>query len=376
MKKVIISGITGQDGSYMAEYLLQKTDIEVIGGIRRTSQAILSNIQHLLDNPRFRLYTLDLCDVHSITNLIEKEKPDYFINFGASTFVADSWENPHYVMELNANSLIHILEAVRKYRPSCRVYSAGSSEQFGDVIYFPQDINHPYRPRSIYGVSKCAAAHICKVYRESYNLYVVHGILFNHESYRRQEYFVTRKITKGIAKIVKDIEHGEIPTPILLGNLDAKRDWSHAADFVDGIWRMLNQDIYRNDVADLISQYNTSSKLLLPREINPAWRTLLSKKIKDYVLSSNETHSVRDFCTKALGYAGLTGQWKGEGLHEKYFTDDGDPLVSINSSFFRPCEVDLLYGDSTPARQELGWTPRINFDMLVREMVYHDLNEN
>lgn len=351
-KKAIISGITGQDGSYMAEYLLNNT-VQVVGGVRRTSQAILKNIEHLLNNPRFKLFTLDLCDAHSIAGLIEKEKPDYFINFGASTFVADSWNQPSYVMELNANSLIHILEAVRKYQPKCKVYSSGSSEQFGDVFYSPQDMNHPFRPRSIYAVSKIAAGNICKVYRESYGLFVVHGILFNHESKRRQDYFITRKITKGVAKIKRQLERGEKITPIVCGNLDAKRDWSHAGDFVDGIWKMLQQ-----------------------------------KTPKDYILASGEIHSIREFIETAFSKANLdiknvnSDNIKPVGILSDCLVSEyalksyhNETVVESSFEFYRPNEVELLCGDSTPARNELGWAPKFSFDNLVSEMVKYDCDE-
>lgn len=351
VKKVIVSGATGQDGSYMVEYLLANTPHTVLAGVRRTSQPILSNLSACLSNPRLKLVPLDLTDVHSIASLIKNEKPDYFINLGGATFVADSWNSPALTMRTNTESLVHICEGVRHYVPHCRLYSAGSSEQWGNVVYSPQDINHPMRPRSVYGVSKCAAGLICKVYRESFGLFAIHGILTNHESERRQEYFVSRKITKGVAKIVRALAKKQELVPIELGNISAERDWSHAEDFVDGIWKMLNQE-----------------------------------KPKEYVLSSGEIHSVSEFVERSFGEAGIKGEWlkgtKAEDLVYSITAFGGNPIdrfyaVKINPKFYRPAEVEKLLGDSTPARLELGWSPKVSFQELVKRMTKHDiLNES
>ena len=340
MSKVIISGISGQDGSYMAEYLLDNTNHEVVGGIRRTSQAILKNLDRCLSHQRFRLAPLDLCDNHSITELIKKERPDYFINFGATTFVPDSWNQPALTIQVNSIALIHILEAVRNYTPECRIYSAGSSEQMGDVEYSPQDEKHPMRPRSVYGVSKCVSGLISKVYRESYGLYVVHGILFNHESERRQSFFVTKKITEGVARISLELKQEKPLVPLFLGNIDSQRDWSSSKDFVDGIWKMLNQ----------------------------------SKPI-EYILSSGETHSVREFTELAFKFSGYEGQWYGNGVDSRFILKDEIVAVEIDPKLYSPADVELLWGDSTRARTELGWKPKISFQELVQEMVQHDLRE-
>jgi len=369
-KKVIVTGGNGQDGSYMVEYLLENTDNTVIVAIRRTSQAILSNLKGVLDNPRVKLVTIDLNDVHSITSLVRDERPDYFINFGASAFVPDSWNSPAQVMQTNAISLIHILEAVRQFAPECRVYSSGSSEQWGNVIYTPQDEKHPPRPRSIYGVSKVAAGMICKVYRESYGLYVVHGILLNHESERRQEHYVTRKITKGVARIARAIKDGKPFAPLELGNLDAKRDWSHSADFIDGIWKMINQEEYRTP------RLNASVGTDDPN----VSRSILH----EYVLASGETHSIREFVEKAFSAAGIKGRWDNPMQKpdmEKYaWVPNGAYanltfLVTVNPTFYRPADVDLLQGNASAARRELGWSPKVSFDQLVERMVRHDLAE-
>ena len=376
-KKVLITGATGQDGSFMAEYLLENTDNTLILAARRTSQSILSNINHILNSPRVKLITLDLMDGQAICQTIKDERPDYFINLGAQTFVADAWKHPLQHMQINAFSLIHILEAVREYVPTCRVYSAGSSEQFGNG-------NHSYSPRSMYGVSKCTASLIAKVYRESYGLYVVHGILYNHESERRQDYFVTRKITKGVARIKKALDSRQSFEPIELGNLDAKRDWSHASDFVAGIWLMLNQDRFHSITNNPESVWRYS------KETDEESRLYIVSKIKDYVLASGETHSIREFVELAFEEAGIYGHWitkvQKNKLSEEYCMYEPNykicspssvkytnTLIKINPKFYRPADVEHLCGDATAARQELGWQPKISFNQLIKEMVQNDI---
>lgn len=370
-KKVIVTGATGQIGSYMVEYLLENTENIIICAIRRTSQAILSNLKGVINNPRVKMVNMDLCDPHSIDHVIQTERPDYFLNFAASTFVSDSWQNPTLHFQQNTIGLIHIFESIRKHVPLCRVYSSGSSEQWGDVKYSPQDENHPMSPRSPYGCSKCAASHITKVWRESYGLYAIHGILLNNESERRQEYFVTRKITKNVARILKSIQAGEKFEPLKLGNINAKRDWSHSRDFVDGIWRMMNQEACRKDLMHFF----------IAREVKTS--SFWADKLKEYVLSSNETHSIREFVEKSFAIAGVEGAWVGEDLEEKfvvanYLNEVADiksqVLMEVDPQFFRPAEVLLLHGDSTKAREELGWEPKVSFDELVKKMTLHDIN--
>lgn len=346
--KIIITGILGQDGANMAEYLLKNTDALIYGMMRRTSNPNFINCSAFINNNRFKFVYGDLTDSVSIDNLVREISPDYFINFGAQSFVGCSWEIPLQTFEANATGVARCLEAIRRFQPNCRFYSAGSSEEFGDVQYSPQDVLHPVRPRSPYGASKAAARHIVKVYRESYNLYAVHGILFNHEGTKRGEEFVTRKITKGVARIVHSIRNKKPFAPIELGNLDAKRDWSDSEDFVDGVWKMLNQ-----------------------------------QKPKDYVLSSNETHTIREFINKAFAIANLNGIWHGQGTNEElslpnYLMEEDNIcssiLVKINPKFYRPAEVELLLGDSTPAREELAWKPKISFDNLIERMVKYDID--
>ena len=346
--KIIITGILGQDGANMAEYLLANTHYDIYGVMRRSSNPNFINCKNFINNSRFKLVYGDLSDSVSIDSLVKDIQPDYFINFGAQSFVGCSWEIPLQTFDTNATGVVRCLEAIRKHKKSCRFYSAGSSEEFGDVTYSPQDINHPIKPRSPYGASKASARHNVKVYRESYGLYAVHGILFNHEGIKRGEEFVTRKISKGVARIFHALNNQKSFEPIELGNLDAKRDWSDSEDFVDGVWKMLNQE-----------------------------------KPKDYVLSSNETHSIREFIEKGFAAANIFGVWNGSGTEEQFSittkcaitnNSQSSVLVKINPKFYRPAEVDLLWGDSTPARKELGWNPKISFDKLVSRMVSYDID--
>jgi len=347
-KLVFITGVTGQDGSHMADYLLKNTDFLIFGGARRLSIKNHENIKHLENNPRFKLVNFDLSDAHSIYRIIEKLKPDYFINLAAQTFVGSSWDFPAQTWECNTTAVIHILEAIKQHKPNCRFYNAGSSEEYGNVTYTPQDENHPSKPRSPYGASKSAARQLVKVYRESYSLYAIQGLLFNHEGTRRGEEFVTRKITKGVANIKKAILENKSFEPIELGNVEAKRDWSDAEDFVEGIWLMLNQE-----------------------------------KPNEYVLSSNETHTIKEFIWLAFKAAGIEGGWHGNGINAQFsmspnavskYEPKSYVLIKISQKYFRPAEVDLLLGDSNKARNELNWKPKTSFEQLVDKMVKNDLN--
>jgi len=337
-KSIIVTGVTGQDGSHMVDYLLANTDYEIFGCVRRLSVYNHKNISHI-NNERFHLINFDLTDSHSISRIIEKIKPDYFINLAAQSFVGSSWDFAHQTWETNSTSTLHILEAIRLYHPTCRFYQAGSSEEFGDVSYVPQDEKHPLRPRSPYGASKAASRQLVKVWRESYNLYAVQGWLFNHEGTRRGEEFVTRKITKAVSRIKKALDNNQQFDPLQLGNIDAQRDWSDAEDFVGGIWLMLNQ-----------------------------------QEPKEYVLSSNETHTIREFVELAFKAAGIQGYWVGSGLNEMFLQKETEKvLMTINEKFYRPAEVELLLGDSTKARQELEWAPKTSFQNLVDKMVSADI---
>jgi GDPmannose 4,6-dehydratase len=343
-KKIIISGCTGQDGSNMADYLLANTDHQIYGMIRRTAVPSHENLEKALNNLRFQLVVGDLSDSHSLDNLIKEIKPDYFINFAAQSFVGSSWQLPEQTFDINATGVLRCLEAIRKHAPLCRFYNAGSSEEFGEVEYSPQDEKHPLRPQSPYGASKAAARHIVRVYRNSYNLFAIQGYLFNHEGPRRGQEFVTRKITMGVARIRNAFDKSLEVVPIELGNIDAKRDWSDSEDFIRGIWLMLNQE-----------------------------------KPEEYVLSSNETHTIREFVEKAFKAAGIEGAWYGTGKDEYFYSLYGYgnrgaiKLMTINSKFYRPAEVQLLWGNSNKARFDLAWTPKISFDELVKRMVESDI---
>lgn len=377
-KTVFVTGVTGQDGSHMVDYLLKNTDYTIFGGARRLSIKNHENIKHLETNPRFQLINFDLSDAHSISKTIEQIKPDYFINLAAQTFVGSSWDFPAQTWECNTTGIIHILEAIRQHHPTCRFYNAGSSEEYGNVAYTPQDEEHPARPRSPYGASKSAARQLVKVYRESYNLYAVQGLLFNHEGTRRGEEFVTRKITKGVARIKQALVNGKTFEAIELGNVYAKRDWSDAEDFVDGIWRMLNQEQYRDDLKNL-----PIGRPLLTGETTKDIQKELVSKIKEYVLSSNETHTIKEFVELAFKHAGIDGGWHGNGTSEEFsvtptclekYEAASSVLVKINPKFYRPAEVDLLLGNSNLARADLKWTPKTSFEQLVSKMSKNDLS--
>lgn len=342
MKKVIITGVTGQDGSNMADYLLENyDDIMVYGMSRRVSVPNDNNIKHLLKNKNFELFHGDLTDSTSIDNAVKKYQPDYFFNFAANSYVGCSWTSPIHVWETNTTGLLRCLEAIRNYAPNCKFYSAGSSEEMGDVDYSPQDLKHPIKPRSPYGASKAACRHLTKVYRESYNLFAIHSILFNHEGVRRGEEFVTRKITKAVARIAKSLRQGEEFDLLQLGNVESRRDWSDSEDFVRGVWMMMQQN-----------------------------------EPKEYVLASGETHSIKEFVTCAFDVAGIKGEWIGEGMDAK-FVDSSSKVVLAETveKFYRPAEVELLLGDPTDAKKELGWDPKVSFKGLVKKMVEIDLRE-
>lgn len=337
MKKIIITGVTGQDGSHMADYLLKNTNFKIYGAVRRLSVKNHENILHLENEPRFELINMDLNDAHSMRDVIIDIQPDYFINFAAQSFVAGSWDYPIQTWDTDADAVLHILESIRRFAPACRFYNAGSSEEFGDVIYSPQNEEHPLRPQSPYGAAKCAARHIVRVYRESYGLFAIQGWLFNHEGTRRGLDFVTRKISNGVAKIKHAIESGkEIPT-LQLGNIDAQRDWTDAEDFMEGVWMMLNRD-----------------------------------KPKNYILASGKMYTVREFLNESLKCADIKFLSKGSEENEEYYTEDGKLIFKVNPKFYRPAEVHELCGDCSLAEQEMGWTRKTDFYGLVKKMYNND----
>jgi GDPmannose 4,6-dehydratase len=339
MKKAIITGITGQDGSYLAELLLKK-GYEVHGIVRRNSSLNTERIDHLLQNhsdvqQRLFLHYGDLTDSNSLSKLIYTIQPSEFYNLGAQSHVSVSFEIPEYTSDVNALGTLRILECIKQVNSNIRFYQASSSELYGLVREIPQNENTPFYPRSPYAAAKLYAYWITVNYREAYGLYACNGILFNHESPRRGKTFVTRKITTGVANILNGKQE-----KLVLGNLNAKRDWGFAGDYVEAMWLMLQQD-----------------------------------KPDDYVIATGETHSVREFCEHAFRYAGLNLIWTGEGFNEKGIdADTGKELISISSKYFRPSEVDLLLGDSSKAKNKLGWVPKVSFKQLVEMMVNCDKN--
>jgi GDPmannose 4,6-dehydratase len=337
-KKALITGITGQDGSYLAELLLEK-GYDVHGIIRRSSSFNTGRIEHLYKDPhvsqnRLHLHYGDLTDSTSLSRLIHTIAPDEIYHLGAQSHVRVSFDMPEYTAESSALGTLRVLEALRDTQSGARFYQASSSEMFGLVQETPQRENTPFYPRSPYAVAKLYAHWITKNYRESYGMFATSGILFNHESPRRGETFVTRKITRGLARIKLGIED-----TLYLGNLDAKRDWGHARDYVEGMWRIL--------------QHHTPD---------------------DFVLATGETHSVREFAELAAKRIGMDLVWEGSGVDEKGIdTVTGKTLIKIDSAYFRPAEVDLLLGDATKAKTELGWSPTTSFIELVHEMADADL---
>jgi GDPmannose 4,6-dehydratase len=314
MPKALVTGVTGQDGSYLAELLLAK-GYEVAGMVRRTSHHSYERIEHLLD--RVQIVAADLLDQHSLTQVLQETRPDEVYNLAAQSYVPTSWTQPVLTGEFTALGVTRILEAVRLVHPSARFYQASSSEMFGRVVETPQNERTPFYPRSPYGVAKAYGHWITVNYRESYGIYAVSGILFNHESPRRGIEFVTRKVTDAVARIKLGLA-----SELRLGNLDARRDWGFAGDYVDAMWRMLQQP-----------------------------------EAQDYVIGTGTTHSVRDLVQAAFGHVGL--DW------EKY--------VVVDPRFIRPAEVDLLQADPSKARAELGWEPKVSFEELVAMMVEADL---
>ena len=337
MKKALVTGITGQDGSYLAEYLLH-LGYEVHGIIRRSSSPNTKRIDHLCsgnDPNKLILHYGDLTDSGSVIRLIDQIEPEEVYNLGAQSHVKISFEIPEFTSDVNALGTLRLLDSIREVNPKIRFYQASSSELFGKVRETPQNENTPFYPRSPYAAAKLYAYWVTVNYREAYGLFACNGILFNHESPRRGDNFVTRKITTGISNILKGKQE-----QIVLGNLDAKRDWGFAGDYVKAMWKMLQQS-----------------------------------EPDDYVIATGETHTVREFCEVAFHAAGYDLQWVGEGLDEKGIDRNSNrELISVSNAFFRPSEVDLLLGDAKKAKEKLDWTPSVSFEELVKMMVESDMN--
>lgn len=346
-KVALITGITGQDGSYLAEFLIEK-GYEVHGILRRSSSFNTGRIEHLYldewvrDMKKKRLIELhwgDMTDSSSLIRIISEIRPDEIYNLAAQSHVKVSFDVPEFTAEVDAVGVLRLLEAVRivGLADKCRIYQASTSELYGKVQDVPQSESTPFYPRSPYGVAKLYGFWVMKNYRESYGMYCCNGILFNHESERRGENFVTRKITLAAARIAKGLQD-----KLYLGNLNALRDWGYAKDYIECMWLMLQQD-----------------------------------QPDDFVIATGESHSVREFCTLAFKEAGIELRWEGAGVDEKGIdVKTGKVLVEVDPKYFRPAEVEQLLGDPTKARTVLGWNPhKTSFEELVRIMVQHDMNE-
>lgn len=331
MKRALITGITGQDGSYLAELLLEK-GYEVYGLLRRKSVVDYGNVEHIKDKIKF-IYA-DMTDVVSLINAMQVSQAEEVYNLAAQSFVATSWEQPIATASIDALGVTNLLEAIRNVKPEARFYQASTSEMFGLVQEMPQTEKTPFYPRSPYGVAKLYGHWITKNYRESYGMYACSGILFNHESERRGKEFVTRKITDAVARIKYGIQEC-----VELGNMDSKRDWGHSKDYVRAMWLMLQQE-----------------------------------QPDDYVIATNETRTVREFVETAFNHAGIEIKWEGKGVEEVGIdAASGKIVVKVNKQFFRPAEVDILLGNPGKAESKLGWQREITFAQLVSGMVDNDM---
>ena len=329
--KALITGITGQDGSYLAELLLQK-GYEVHGLVRRTSTTNLHNILHIAD--KLHLHYGDLSDSANVHQIIMKVMPDEIYNLAAQSHVSVSFVSPSYTGEVDALGVLHILEAIRQTNKHIKFYQASTSELFGKVQEIPQTETTPFYPRSPYAVAKLYGYWITVNYRESYNMFACNGILFNHESPRRGIEFVTRKITKGLINAMRGKDS------LKLGNLDAMRDWGHAKDYVRAMWLMMQQE-----------------------------------KPEDYVIATGTQYSVRDFCKHAARFLGLELVWYGDGVNEKAIDNKGRVILEVSKEFYRPAEVNTLLGDAKKARTKLQWKPEYTFEQLVEDMILGDIHD-
>lgn len=332
MKRALITGVTGQDGSYLAEFLIQK-GYEVYGMVRRSSNPNLDRVEHIKN--RLKFIQGDLTDQSSLDEAIHTVQPEEVYNLAAQSFVPVSWNQPGLTGDVTGLGVARMLEAIRKNKPDAKFYQASSSEMFGKVQETPQTEKTPFYPRSPYGVAKVYGHWITVNYRESYNLFACSGILFNHESPRRGMEFVTRKVTRAAAKIKLGFE-----TELRIGNLDSKRDWGYAGDYVEAMWMMLQQS-------------------------NPS----------DFVIATGQTYTVRYLVEKSFGAAGIRLEWRGNGINERGVNaETGKIIVSIDPQFFRPAEVDLLIGNPAKAKAILNWVPMVSFESLVEMMVSSDID--
>ena len=337
MKKALITGITGQDGSYLAELLLKK-GYEVHGIRRRSSSFNIDRIEHIYQDPheedyRLRLYYGDLSDSSSLDEVVKRVMPDEVYNLGAQSHVKVSFEIPESTADITAIGTLRLLEAIRKNCQNAKFYQASSSEMMGDVTGKPHDEETPFHPRSPYGAAKAFSHWITVNYRESYNMFACNGILFNHESERRGETFVSRKITRGLTRIKLGLQDC-----LYLGNLDARRDWGYAPEYVEAMWLIMQQD-----------------------------------KPDDYIIATGETHSVREFIEEACKDLEIELSWSGKGIDEVGADQDNRKIIKVDQRYYRPAEIGVLLGDSSKARRMLGWQPKTRFKDIVKVMIEHDL---
>jgi GDPmannose 4,6-dehydratase len=339
-KIVVVTGVGGQDGSLMVAYLLRNTDHIIVGCSRDTSgEAWLSN------GSPYRFVNVDITKRDAVVKILSVGQPDYFLNFAAQTEVKKSWDDPVNTWEVNTDAVLTILDGIRSLAPKCKFLNCGSSEEFGEICYSPQDESHPIRPVSPYGMSKAAARQIVNFYRSHYNMFAIQPWFFNHESQYRGKEFVTRKITSNVVDIYYKIVYDMPITPIELGNLNAKRDWSHAEDVIDATWKMINSDI-------------------------PS----------DYVVASGQSHTIKEFVEAAFNVVGIEGSWHGFGVDEYFWYESGPKplsshegvLVKVNPSYYRPVEVKDACGNSNRLRENLKWEPKFGFHDIVLDMVEND----
>lgn len=335
MKKALITGITGQDGSYLTEFLLEK-GYEVHGIIRRASLFNTDRIDHLMENAKLKLHHGDVTDSSNMNKLMALIKPDEIYNLAAQSHVQVSFEVPEYTAQVDAIGTLRMLDSILNHCPNSKFYQASTSELYGKVQEIPQKETTPFYPRSPYGVAKIYGFWIVKNYREAFNLFACNGILFNHESERRGKTFVTRKITVGLSEIASGKR-----SVIKLGNLNAKRDWGYAKDYIEAMWLMLQQE-----------------------------------KPEDFVIATGRTHTIREFAEKAAKHVGYEIVWQGEGLDEKGIDRiSGKTIIEIDPKYFRPTEVDLLIGDPSLAREKLGWSAKVSLDEMIKLMMDYDKKE-
>jgi GDPmannose 4,6-dehydratase len=335
MKKALITGITGQDGSYLTEFLLEK-GYEVHGIIRRASLFNTDRIDHLMENAKLKLHHGDVTDSSNMNKLMAQIKPDEIYNLAAQSHVQVSFEVPEYTAQVDAIGTLRMLDSILNHCPSSKFYQASTSELYGKVQEIPQKETTPFYPRSPYGVAKIYGFWIVKNYREAFNLFACNGILFNHESERRGKTFVTRKITVGLSEIASGKR-----SVIKLGNLNAKRDWGYAKDYIEAMWLMLQQE-----------------------------------KPEDFVIATGRTHTIREFAEKAAKHVGFDLIWQGDGLNEKGIDRiTGKTIIEIDPKYFRPTEVDLLIGDPSLAKEKLGWSAKVSLDEMIKLMMDYDKKE-